>query len=532
MLIGTNRFAGIAPRVANHLKADDQSAEALDVDVSNGSIVPFRGLTTQSGVTVGSTDKTIYRSKYSGLWDSYPLPVDVVRSPIANDGYDRAYWVADGDGQIPYVSQNWDFVNKTRPLGVPKPEAQCVAVVNGAPPEGASELIAESRAYLYTFVSDMGEEGPPSLSSAILTIYPDSDQTVTITIPNAPRAGIVAVNIYRTNSGSTGTEYQFVDGVAIAGNPTYVDSMDSKDLGVVLPSSDWLPPLAGMRGLINHPGGFLAGFSGRELCLSEKFLPHAWPIANRYPVDDTIVGIAAFGTSILIMTTSFPLIATGDDPSLMTIEKLEVEGACLSKRGIVDMGYFVIYPSIEGLIGVGVGSAPVNLTEGLADRKLWESINPSTMIASRYGDKYVGITSNYGFIFDPRNKTMMPISLRADALFYDDETSLLYVRRGTNTYIEKYDSGTALTGAWTSKEYRLPYPMNFGWAHVFAENYPVTVDFYAGGETPFYTKVVANAEPFRLPAGTRYEKFQYKVTTASTVTTVMIATIAADLAQV
>jgi hypothetical protein len=155
------------------------------------------------------------------------------------------------------------------------------------------------------------------------------------------------------------------------------------------------------------------------------------------------------------------------------------------------------------------------------------------MISARYGDKYIGITSSYGFIFDPRAKTMMPISLRAEALFYDDETSTLYVRRGTNTYIEKYDSGSALSAEWASKEYRLLYPTNFGWAQVFAEGYPVQIDFYAdAAATPLYTKTVASSAPFRLPSGMRYEKFSYKITTTATVTTVMIATIAADLAEV
>ena len=57
-----------------------------------------------------------------------------------------------------------------------------------------------------------------------------------------------------------------------------------------------------MIGLIPVANGIMAGFTGNRLCLSEPFLPHAWPIAYRITLEDDIVAIAATGNGIVAMT--------------------------------------------------------------------------------------------------------------------------------------------------------------------------------------------------------------------------------------
>ena len=108
----------------------------------------------------------------------------------------------------------------------------------------------ESRVYVYTWVSELGEEGPPSPPSAALSI--PSDGSVTVTMTNNPpttQRNITDVRIYRANTGTASSEFQFVAEVAIGTLPTYVDTILDVNLGEVLQSASWDPPDVNMEGI-------------------------------------------------------------------------------------------------------------------------------------------------------------------------------------------------------------------------------------------------------------------------------------------
>ena len=46
-----------------------------------------------------------------------------------------------------------------------------------------------------------------------------------------------------------------------------------------------------LQGLTYISNGIMAGFAGRQVCLSVPYLPHAWPISYRYTLDEDIVGV-------------------------------------------------------------------------------------------------------------------------------------------------------------------------------------------------------------------------------------------------
>jgi hypothetical protein len=512
MVIGTTVFKGMSPRLAPHLLPEDMAYNALDLDLSSGSLTPLAAPKSLAGTTVLSTAKTVFRSKYSGLWDSSADVVDIARSPLADDAYDRAYFTSDAAGAVPGMCQNWMF-DSPKILGLPSPPKCSASVVGTA---GDDPLLAETRTYVTCYLTSFGELGPPSQPCNALTVYPDEGNSVSVTIPAAPVGAyaVTHVNIYRSNTGSESSAYQFVASVAIGAGP-YSDTWESGLLGEVLPSEEWVAPPSGMLGMCNHPAGFLCGFKDRNLCLSERYLPHAWPIAYRYAVDDEIVAIAVFGASVLVLTTGLPFVVTGEDPSAMTVQKLEGGGACVARRGVVDMGEYVVYPSLDGLMAVGVGLPPKNLTEGLATREFWEGLDMSSMIAARYRDEYLAVFPSFGLLFDPRTSAFVPLSLTTatvKAMFYDSEYGDLYLRQGTNTYLESFnDHATSkLSWFWESKTYRLPYPLNFSCGKVLADSYPVTVKIYIDGALK-YTATVSGRGMFRLPAGYRSETFQYRL---------------------
>ena len=100
--------------------------------------------------------------------------------------------------------------------------------------------------YVYTFVSAYGEEGPPSPASTVIT----TDDNMTVNITNLETSTSKSnVNfgtgakkrIYRSNTGSNTTEFQFVGEVAMA-TTSFVDSSKNSELAEVIPSTTWIAP--------------------------------------------------------------------------------------------------------------------------------------------------------------------------------------------------------------------------------------------------------------------------------------------------
>ena len=127
-----------------------------------------------------------------------------------------------------------------------------------------------------------------------------------------------------------------------------------------------------MLGLTAMANGIFAGFSGKRICFSEPFLPHAWPVAYRITLEEEIVSIAMAGQVLFIATKGTPYIAAGTDPQSMSVIRMEAAQACLNKESLVDMGDLAIYASPDGLVGAS-GSEITVLTAGLITPKQWQA---------------------------------------------------------------------------------------------------------------------------------------------------------------
>ena len=65
-----------------------------------------------------------------------------------------------------------------------------------------------------------------------------------------------------------------------------------------------------MKGLIALPNGVFAGFTGKRICFSEPFLPHAWPVAYRITLEEEIVSIAAASNTCIFIKRSLAIRAS------------------------------------------------------------------------------------------------------------------------------------------------------------------------------------------------------------------------------
>jgi hypothetical protein len=528
MLFRAEAFRGEIPLLEPHLLPENGAQVAVNCRLKSGSVHPLRQTTFVWTPTKAGTKKTIYR--FGGqYWFHWIADVDVLRGPIAGDAAEATYFTGDGvpkvtDSSIAVQGGGTNYPTNSYILGVPAPAAAPSATVSGS---STDPTLAEDRRYVVTFVAGIGSvemEGPPSLPSNEVTVEPS--QSVNLTLPAIPGGAynFLYKRIYRTvDSGVAGsTEYRYVGQVSAA-TSAFNDSVAAVNVGEPLPSLDWDAPPAAMHSLKLHPGGFMVGASGLDVCLSVAYQPHAWPFKYRFKVDHPVVGLGVFGTSILVATKAFPYIITGNSPDSMSIERLEIRQSCVSKRGIVDMGYAVAYPSPDGLMVVGLGQA-INATEKLMSRDQWQALKPDSLLGAWQDGQYIGFydtgTATGGFILDPSTETITWTDIHATAAWTDPVTDNLYLQVGGNIVI--WDGGpNPRTLTWKSKLLVAPRPINFGVAQVLGE-YPLTFKVYAN-KVLKHTRTVSSREPFYLPAGFLADRWEFEVSGTKAFHTVKLA---------
>lgn len=555
-------FSGIAPGVAPRLLAEQFGQAAENIDFESGRISP---ITTDSDTFTlqNAARRSIYFYRDTNWLEWSEDNVSVAEGPIPDDNLDRLYFTGDDYPRIgtasTIVSGTAGYPANSYRLGVPAPTGAPTTTINGTA-DAAQDPYDVS--YVYTLVTAFGEEGPPSPASTVIELT--DAQTVTVATPTPSVAsgnynfGTGAKKrLYRSNTGSTNTQFQFVKEVAFT-ETSITDDKDGDELGEILPSTFWigppdddtsLYPNGPMQGLIPIGNGIFAGFSGKRFCLSEPYLPHAWPVSYRITVEEDIVAIAATGNGVVALTDGQPYFITGTDPSAMTAIRLDIAQACVSINSVVDMGEYVLYAGPDGLVAVSGSQAEV-VTRGLISPAQWNAdFYPSSVRAFIYEGTYVAFWSyggSYGgWVFDPRATeaalSTLTVSSEVRGGYTNPKNGELYIIVGNK--IKKFrGSSTAKTARWKSKKYVTPAPVSMGWVSVKADAYPVTVKVYGDGtliahytisySSNVYTQAtttpsgISNAtlrEPvMRLPA-TRAQEWEVEVSGAVDINEVCLA---------
>lgn len=250
----------------------------------------------------------------------------------------------------------------------------------------ASEL--EERTYVYTYVSDLGEEGPPSpVSDPVSVLDGVSVDISELDLPPTIGFNITLMRIYRTSSSEAGTEYQLVKEISISRNAT--DAVPSDELGEVITTTTWDPPDPLMIGLTAMPNGMLVGFKGKNIYFCEPYFPHAWPAEYDQAIDHEIIGLSAFGNTVAVMTKGWPYLLTGSHPRNVNLRPIKVNQACVSKESIATDGDKVYYASPDGLVEISVNGIRV-ATENYIEKKDWTAFVPTTMVGEFHEGQYYG----------------------------------------------------------------------------------------------------------------------------------------------
>lgn len=544
MKISFNQWGGSAPRLDPRAVPAGMAVVARNTRPDPFSLKPWQRekVTTYR---VRPSTKTLYRYT-DNHWFEWDTDVKAVPAPIVNDPYQEVIF-CDNEGikftRNTFALSGKPYPNNSRMIGVPQPGQPHIDNRNPALEDSVDVI---SIAYVVTFVNDVGREGPASVPS-VITATKNDQININISRPALPNSKYFLGSdakwrIYRTNTASDGSGiYQFVDEVPIA-TQSYTDRRKEDELLEMLSTSDWFPPpdrntalwpSGPAKGLINVANSYLACFSGRTLCFSVPNIPHAWPPAYQIVVEYDIVGLAAVGSEIIVLTKGHPYIVTGSAPGNLTALKMPDAQACISANSIVAFENGVIYASPDGLCMVD-GPRVKLISSDVFDERSWAAINPQNMVASYYEGSYIASTDVVTFLFIPNGEQNQyrEINFRPKAMFNDIATDTLYYHEDDGI-IKAFNKGTGnYSYDWESGTVRTPKKINFPWAVVYASDYPVTLNIITQFDCHHrreHTYNVTCSKAFRLHGGFLANEFAIKIVGDKTIHSVELASTVAEL---
>jgi len=532
-------FGGMSTALSPKTLKANIATYAKNCEVGDGRLKPLKTTTAVTPNPLTTPAQSIYEYT-TGSWFEFAMYVDVARVPNAFDVTNKVVYTGYA---YPRITRN-DIAVGASPmpvasyrLGLPAPTVTPTLSVGGTI---VVDSLDDYRSYLYTWVDAWGSESTISPLSTSVNVR--DGQNVTVTLPTAPSGAYNFASgsfkrLYRSNSGTAATAFQFVADVPI-GTTTYLDTLVDAALGEVVPTVTWVRPpddnatdfpSGQMLGVTALPSGAIVGFSGRTLVYSEPYIPYAFPLNYRYTIKDDIVGISPNSQGLVIATKGKPHLAIGHDPASVSIVELDEFQSCVSKRSVVDMGESTIYASPDGLVLVS-GSTVNVVTEAIFTREQWQALNPSQIHAYRYEGKYVGFTATQGFVFDPESTEQAWVftDINAACGYYSPQEDALYVANGS--HLEKWATGAELTYQWKSKTFESAVPMNLGAISVACVG-AVTVKIY-GDDVLRSTTVCSNDTLVRLPAGYTASEWRIELEGTAHVDYVKVATSIKEIAKV
>lgn len=483
MLINLQQFAGLVPKVSDRQLPANHATIANNTQLYSGEV---RGLREpQTAVDLSAEIFTVRRAyrledgstsivDVVGDWVPFDeAEINFIRGALKNDSFDRYYAAGGTIDPIVDTRANWAAGGGGVDLGVPAPgEGQTPPMGQPTVTPPASGTVDVTRAYVYTFVNDWGEESAPSPPSTPVTGDVTGTWELSVMQTAYPIAGshtaLDKTRIYRTVTGTNSVNYRFVAELDPS-TAAYSDneSNDTVSLNESLPSTGWSLPPSGLQGIVNMANGIMAGFIGRDIYFSEPYRPHAWPVNYIISVENDIIGLGVYQSGIVVCTTSNPYVATGSHPASIILTKLDDVEPCQSFRSIVNGLNGVTYASQNGLVHVDQNGAQ-NIMSPLMTRNEWrDNYSPHTTVAAADGARTLAFTSiSGGYLFNPTEPLGYLVKLSGfvdvTAVQTDQFTGEAYIISRDVVFLWNPTATIPLSYIWKSKVFELPYPVNMG----------------------------------------------------------------------
>lgn len=529
-----NQFKGIIPRAPDHILRDGDSRVAHDVDLSRGTLAPFR-------------EKKLLQS----------APEDAIRihqlgccTYTFDSCVDIAEWLP--ECQRLYITGRTSYPEVGIPtggcalslqrLGVPQPTTPLVATTTTAEPErDVSEV-----SYVYTFKNNLGEEGAPSPSSNDV-LKQDDEGVVTLGGFTAPsfEYAVTTICLYRRETGfftgseqveTPSTDYYLV-GEYPVGTGVVEDNLAIINLGRALWTMGVEEPPRKISN-ITAIGGTMSMVAslGNKLYFSKAGQPWNWPRSQEMTLDDNIVDIVDQNGSLYVLTTGNPYIVQGDagcdERQCRVVTKLEYRMpliACGTGSGSLATPFGVIYSSNEGLVQLATSSAPKVLTDEFYTTEQWRALRPDTVRLGYSNGMLFCVTDVESMVIflntaSYQNHTLnrlVTISDRPIDMFEMDNGELMMLEKGATW---QWNAGDTLRPyRWRSEVINAGGNLVFASAQAMQLNGVATYTLLCDNESYAFTVVGKNSSINRLPRMGRHIYWWLEVAGTAEVDWVAIA---------
>ena len=544
-------FGGMIPARDDRLLPENNASDAANIWTRSGALEGIR-VPRDIHTLANSAARYVFRVPKGApdvlhIEDSYWLEFEditttVVKSPVRGSEEPAYYWANTTEPPGYTTLERIQAGDPNLVLGIPAP-----AVAPAVVPAGGVSATTETRAYVYTWVSAYGEEGPPS-PATVVTGKVDDTWAITLTAPSgANTTGRVLqdVRIYRTITSAQGVAVYYLVTDQVIADLTYDDTLSADTIigQGALQSTTWTAPPEDLEGMVAMANGMLVGWRLNEVWFSEPYRPHAWPAEYVQLVDYNIVGAGAFDQSIILGTEAFPFFATGTSPLTISLRRIAAAEPCVSRGSIVATPKGVYYASPNGLIFAVPGAAQ-NVTRVLIPKDHWAELTNLTQLRAAMIDEAYhafsgvveGVFQTDAFQTDAFQQE--DYTGTRDGIFLDTQdprVALTKLEHPTPTYNVLQDPWTGevmlirdgkvklldvthdVMGdyRWASKIFVMPKPQNlsavkFIWEAPLGGATPAgTMKTYADGVLIQTKTTPPNKEVFRLPSGFKATTYQF-----------------------
>ena len=423
-MITLNKFGGLAPRYPAPVLQLPYAITAQNCNVDDATLTPvgsWMNAPWQDPIHAETLSLAFYIDA-NGQTRLLSFPqenVVVEQHALPNDQYRRAYWcipsrsyAVTGAGVFygaytQVFSGLGPFPGAGFLLGVPAPTGQPLYVRNAGVGNATPETDGKTpyyRRFTYTVVSQFGEESGPYLpdTGTLETVILYEGDTVSISSITSP-SGNYALgdgSLKRVYMTDTSGNFRLMAELPLAHTSLTLDHMIAG--GVTLGSAIAAPAPQDMQGMKMAPQGFLVGWAGSTLYVSEALKYHSWPVAYQKVVPSKILGAVPVAAGLILVCEFGVYLAVGNDPANLNIVKVSTEFGCKHPSSIVDMGGTAVFSSQSGIVACD-GSAVKLITEDLILPHQWR-VSPflGGETAVRHDGKYLFGSHLNTFILAPK----------------------------------------------------------------------------------------------------------------------------------
>lgn len=371
--------------------------------------------------------------------------------------------------------------------------------------------------YIYAYVNDKNQIGPPSAPSPVVVTNVGAPRLISGIVWPEESWGVAWVNVYvsavgtKDTSGDNTTQsaYRYV-GTVYPGQESLLH--DGLSAGNAIDTVLYAPPPNDMTSIVFSPeANVLAGISPSMgyAVFSEPFMTHSFSPDHYVRFGDVPRRIVCNDVRWFVLTDGrpyvLPLLPT-EGPTRRPDRQYEVL-PLTAPRSVAVFAGGVIYASRTGLVAMGNAGKPIVVTYPIIRDEEWLKIQPHLMVGIVHNGYYYGGTPVAAFRFKLGSgdyplkaaDEWMWLSIRPIA-FYVERTGALYFAdaRGVHRWA---DGEKWLDYRWRSTPSRPPVPMVVRWGQVGRGDIGrLRVRHISDGDI-IMEKDMPYGFPYRLPGG-------------------------------